>query len=81
MNARKNFQRSFRQRLGARPVLASARRRFAAWVDLRVARWLERCAADAEAAQRLLTTDRKPAREFGVGTSLVVSSPFWDESR
>ena len=81
MNARNNFKRSFEQRLGARPVLAAAQRRFAAWLDLRVARWLERCAANAEAAQRLFTTDRKPTPEFGVGASLVVSSPFWDDSR
>jgi hypothetical protein len=81
MNARKNFKRSFDQRSDARPVLAAAQRRFAAWVDLRVARWLERCAANAEAAQRFFTTDRKPTREFGVGASLVVSSSFWDESR
>jgi hypothetical protein len=80
MNARNNFKRSFHQRLDARPVLAAAQRRLAAWVDLRVARWLERCAANAEAAQHLFKTDRKPTREFGVGASLVVSSPFWDES-
>jgi hypothetical protein len=40
-----------------------------------VARWLERCATNAEAAQRLFKTDRKPTREFGMGVSLVVSSP------
>jgi hypothetical protein len=81
MNARDNFKRSFEQRLDARPVLAAAQRRFAAWVDFFVARWLERCAANAEAAQRLFTTGRKPTCAFGVGESLVVSSPFWDESR
>ncbi len=67
MNARKNFKRSFEQSLGARPVLAAAQRRFAAWVDFVVARWLERCAANAEAAQHLFKTDRKPTRELGVG--------------
>ena len=80
MNARKNFKRSFDQRLGARAVLAAAQRRFAAWVDLRVARWLERCAANAESAQRLFKTVPKTTDEFGMAVSLVVSSPRWNES-
>jgi len=45
-----------------------------------VARWLERCATNAEAAQRLFKTDRTAIPEFGMGVSLVVSSPHWDES-
>ena len=80
MNARKNFKRSSDQSLDARPVLAAAQRRFAARVDFLVARWLERRAANAEAAQRLFKNDRDPTREFARGVSLVVSSPRWDES-
>jgi hypothetical protein len=80
MNARKNFKRLSGQRLGARLALAAAQRRFAARVDFIVARWLERRAANAEAAQRLFETDRKLARGFGMGVSFVVSSPNWDES-
>jgi erythromycin esterase-like protein len=80
MNARKNFKRSSGQRQNARLVLAAAQRRFAARVDFLVARWLARRAANAEAAQWLFETDRKPAREFGMGVSLVVSTPNWDES-
>jgi hypothetical protein len=45
-----------------------------------VARWLERCATNAEVAQRWFKTDQKSAPEFGIGVSLVVSSPRWDES-
>jgi hypothetical protein len=80
MNARKNFKRSPDQSLDARLVLAAAQLRFATRVDLLVARWLERCATNVEAAQRLFKTDRKSTREFGMGVSLVVSSPRWDES-
>ncbi len=80
MNARNDVKKPCDQSLGARPVLAAAQRRFAARVDFLVARWLERCATNAEAAQRLLGTDPKPTREFGMGVSLVVSSPRWDES-
>ncbi|MEH2621167.1 hypothetical protein [Bradyrhizobium sp. AZCC 1620] len=80
MNARNDVKRPSDQRLDARLALAAARLRFAARVDFLVARWLERCATNAEAAQRLLKTGRKPTREFGMGVSLVVSSPRWDES-
>jgi hypothetical protein len=80
MNAHKDVKRPSDQSLDARPVLASARLRFAARVDFLVARWLERCATNVEAAQRLFKADRKPTREFGMGVSLVVSSPRWDES-
>jgi hypothetical protein len=45
-----------------------------------VARWLERCAADVEAAQELFRTDRRPSRGFEMGVSLAVSSPRWDEA-
>jgi hypothetical protein len=79
MNARNDVKRPSDQSLCARPVLAAAQRRFAARVDFLVARWLERCATKAEAAQWLFRTDRKPAPEFGMGVSLV-SSPSWDES-
>ena len=80
MNAHNDIKRSSYQSLDARPVLPALQLRFAGWVDFLVARWLERCAANAEAAQRLFKTDRKPTREFGMGVSLVVSSPRWDES-
>ena len=80
MNARNDVKGSSDRRLDARPVLAAARLRFAARVDFLVARWLERCATNAEAAQRLFKTGRKPTREFAMGVSLVVSSPRWDES-
>jgi len=53
MNARNDVKRPSDQSLDARPVLAAAQLRFAARVDFLVARWLERCARDVEAAQRL----------------------------
>ena len=80
MNARNDVKRPSDQSLDARFVPAAAQLRFAARVDYLVARWLEHCAANAEAAQRLFETDRKPAREFAIGVSLVASSPHWDES-
>ena len=80
MNARNDVKRPSDQGWDARLVLAAARLRFAAWVDFHVARWLERCATNAEAAQWLFKTDRKPTREVGMGVSLVVSSPRWEES-
>jgi hypothetical protein len=80
MNARNDTKRPFYPGFDARFALATARLRFAARVDFLVARWLERCATNVEAAQRLFKTDRKPTREVGMGVSLVVSSPHWDES-
>ena len=80
MNARNNVKRPSDQSLDARLVLAAAQLRFTARVDFLVARWLERCATNAEAAQRLFKTDRKPTLEFGTGVSFIVSSPRWDES-
>ena len=80
MNARNDVKRSSDQSLDARLVLAATQLRFAAQVDFFVARWLERCATNAEAAQRLFKTDPKPTRKLGMGVSLVVSSPRWDES-
>jgi hypothetical protein len=65
MNARNDVKRPFDPSLNTRFVLAAARRRFAALVDFLVARWLERCATNVEAAQRLFKTDRKPTRELG----------------
>jgi hypothetical protein len=79
MNAHNDVKRPSDQSLDARLVLAAAQQRFAARVDLLVARWLERRAANAEAAQRWFMADR-PTREFGTAVSLVVSSPRWDES-
>ena len=59
MNARNNVKRPSDQSLDARLVLAATQPRFAAQVDFFVARWLERCATNAEAAQWLFKTDRK----------------------
>jgi hypothetical protein len=81
MNARNHVKRPSDRSLHARLVLAAAQLRFAAWVDFLVARWLERCATNAEAAQRLFKTDQKPTRELEMGVSPVVSSPCWDESQ
>ena len=80
MKARNDVKRPSDQSLDARHVLAAAQLRFAARVNFLVARWLKRCATNAEAAQRLFKSDRKPTREFGVGVSLAVSSPLWDQS-
>jgi hypothetical protein len=80
MNAHNDVKRPSDQSFDARLVLAAAQRRFAARVDLLVARWIERCATRAEVAQRWFKTEPEPTREFGIGVSLVVSSPRWDES-
>ena len=80
MNAHNDVKRPSDQRFDARLVLAAVQLRFAARVDFLVARWLERCATNAEVAQRWFRTDPKPGREFGAGASVVVSSPRWDES-
>jgi hypothetical protein len=71
MNAHNYVKRPSHQSLDARLVLAAAQLRFAARVDFLVARWLERCATNAEVAQRLFETDRNPTREFGMGVSFV----------
>lgn len=80
MSARNDVKRRSYLSLKARRVLAAARRRLAARVDVLVARWLERYAANAEAAQVLFEIHRKPTRDFRIGMGLVVSSPRWDES-
>jgi len=80
MNAHNDAKRPSDQSLDVRLVLAAARLRFAARVDFLVARWLERCATNAEVAQRWFKIDRKPTREFGMGVGLVASTPRWDES-
>jgi hypothetical protein len=79
MNAHYNVKRPSYQSLDARAVLAATQLRVAAWVDFRVARWLEQCAANIEAGQRLFETDWKPEREFGVRRQPRRSSPRWDE--
>jgi len=53
MNARNDVKRPSDQSLDARLVLRAARLRFAPRVDFLVARWVERCATNAEAARRL----------------------------
>ena len=65
MTARNDVKRPFDLNFDAWPVLAAVQARFAARVDLLVARWLERCVTKLEAAQRLVETDRKPTGEFG----------------
>ena len=80
MNARIEIKRYFHPRFDARRVLAAAQLRLAAAVDRFVARWLERCAADIEAAQGLFKSDRRPVREYGMGAGVAVSSPGWNES-
>jgi hypothetical protein len=67
MYARNDVKRSFHPK--ARAALAAARRRFAAWIDVRVARWLERCARNVEAAQGLFP-DRMSATESGMEREL-----------
>jgi hypothetical protein len=62
MNAATTSKRPSDQSFDARVLLAAAQLRFAARVDFLVARWLERCAANVEAAQRLFETDRKLAQ-------------------
>ena len=80
MNARNEVKRPSDHSFDVRLVLAVAQLRFAARVDFLVARWLERCATNVEAAQRVARTDRKPTREFAMDASLVVPSTRWDES-
>ena len=76
MNARNDVKRLSDQSLDARLVLAA----FAARVDFLVARWLERCATNVEAAQRLFKTDRKPVRKFGMGVSRVACNSSRSEA-
>jgi len=52
MNARNDVNRSLDQNLKAKIGLAAVQQRFVALVDFLVARWLERCATKAEAAQQ-----------------------------
>jgi hypothetical protein len=51
MNAHNDVKRPSDQSVDARLVLAAAQLRFAALVDFLVARWLERCATNAEVAR------------------------------
>jgi hypothetical protein len=69
MYARNDVKRPFHRKTNARRVLAAARRRFAAWVDVRVARWLVRCARNIEAAQGVFP-DHMSARESGMEREL-----------
>jgi len=79
MNAHYNVKRPSYQSLDARAVLAAVQLRVAAWVDFRVANWLEQCAANIEAGQKLFETDWKPERESGMGRQPRRPSPRWDE--
>ena len=78
MNARNDVKRPSDQSLEARLVLASAQLRFAARVDFLVARWLERCATNVEAAQRLFKTDRKPTRKYGTAGKLSLDAELYN---
>jgi hypothetical protein len=69
MYARNDVRKPFQRKPNARRVLAAARRRFAAWVDVHVGRWLERCARNVEAAQGLFP-DQMSARESGMEREL-----------
>jgi hypothetical protein len=69
MIARNEFKRPFELSFDARPALAAAQLRLAAWVDARVARWLERRAANAEAAQGWFKPQPKPAHELGLSAN------------
>lgn len=75
MNAHYNVKRPSYQSLDARAVLAAAQLRVAAWVDFRVARWLEQCAANIEAGQRLFEPDWSPSESSGMGVNRVGSCP------
>jgi len=66
MNARNDFKRLSDRSLELGLVLAAVQLRLAARVDFLVARWLQRCASEVEAAQRLFETERKPTSEFGM---------------
>lgn len=68
MSAHKDVKR-FDQGSDAWPVLAAVCLRIAAWADRAVARWLARCARNAEAAQWLFETDEAPARGSRTGGS------------
>jgi hypothetical protein len=61
MNARNDVKKPSDQSLDASRMLAVAQVRFTARVNFFVARWLERCATNVEAAQRLFETDRQPS--------------------
>jgi len=66
MNARNDIKRLSDRSLELGLVLAAVQLRLAARVDFLVARWLQRCASEVEAAQRLFETERKPTSEFGM---------------
>jgi len=66
MNDRNDFKRLSDRSLELGLVLAAVQLRLAARVDFLVERWLQRCASEVEAAQRLFETERKPTSEFGM---------------
>ena len=65
MNAHNDVKRPSDQNLDAGRALAAAQLRFAAWVDVLVARWLARRATNAEAGQRWFRTDGSPDASSG----------------
>jgi hypothetical protein len=76
MFARNQIKRPFHPKPNAARAVAAARRRFAAWVDVRVARWIERCARNAVAAQGFFP-DQTSARETGMERGLSPFIPTW----
>jgi hypothetical protein len=66
MNAQSDVKKPFDQSFDPRLLLAAVQQRLAARIDVLVARWLQRCAANVEAAQGLFETEGKPTSEFGV---------------
>jgi len=64
MNARNDIRIQFGFDAGAaRAAFVAARLRLAAWVDSLVAGWLERCATNAEAGERLLRFETDPGAQ------------------
>jgi hypothetical protein len=66
-------KRVFDRYEGARRVLAAVQLRFAAKLDHAVARWLHRCAANAESAQWVFGTD-PPQRDLEIGRAAEMHS-------
>jgi hypothetical protein len=63
MNAH-NVNKLFHPSFSPGHLLTAVRLQFAARLDLLVARWLARCAANIEAAQELFKADQEPLHEL-----------------
>jgi hypothetical protein len=66
MNVQSNVKKLSGQSFDPRLALSAVRLRLAARLDFLVARWLQRCAVEIEAAQCLFETEAKSTREFGM---------------